>query len=45
MEILLAIIAYAAVIASIVIFCRGVNGDCNQDCNQGRKCDCDDGSN
>ena len=38
---LLALIAYVAIVAAIMIFCQGVS-DCNQDCNQGRDCDCDD---
>lgn len=42
MEYLLAAIAYGAVVAAIVIFCRGSKSGCGQDCNQGRNCDCDD---
>ena len=40
MEIVLALIAYSAIIAVIVIFCQGVRSNCNQDCRQGRDCDC-----
>lgn len=41
---ILALVAYAAIITAIVIFVKGArleNNSCNQDCNQGRKCDCE----
>lgn len=42
-NVLLALIAYAAIITAVVIFVRGpFDNKCNQECNQGRDCDCDD---
>lgn len=40
--ILTGVIAYAAIIAVIVIVMRNTRNNCNQDCQQGRDCDCDD---
>lgn len=40
-EYLLVLLAYGSIAAAIVIFLRGAT-DCNQDCNQGRNCDCTD---
>lgn len=45
MEILLAVVAYGAIVVSVVLFCKNIHDNCNQDCRQGRDCDCDDGSN
>ena len=43
LNVLAAIIAYSAIVAVIVIIARGgLDNDCNQDCNQGRDCSCDD---
>lgn len=39
-EYLLVLLAYGSIAAAIVIFLRDPT-DCNQDCNQGRDCDCD----
>ena len=42
-NVLLALIAYTAIITAVVIFVRGsYNDKCDQDCNQGRDCHCDD---
>lgn len=42
-NVLAAVVAYAAIVAAIVIIARGnLGNDCSQDCNQGRCCDCDD---
>lgn len=40
-EAMLAIVAYGSVVAAIVLFMRNRRSDCNQECDQGRKCDCD----
>ena len=42
MEVVLAVIAYSAIIAEVVLYARGRLGSCDQDCDQGRKCVCDD---
>lgn len=43
LNVLAAVIAYAAIIAVVVIIARdGLDNDCTQDCDQGRDCDCDD---
>lgn len=41
-EAMLAIVAYGSVVVAIVLFMRSGYSDCNQDCIQGRRCDCDD---
>lgn len=42
-ECALAVIAYGALITAVVLFIKGaqLEGKCNRDCNQGRKCDCE----
>lgn len=43
-NVLLALLAYSIIIFLVVYFVRGVavNNRCNQDCRQGRDCDCED---
>lgn len=43
MEVVLAVIAYGAIMAAIVLYARSGLDECSQDCDQGRNCDCKNG--
>lgn len=41
-EYILAGLAYGAIIVAVILFLKGSDSNCTQECNQGRTCDCKD---